>query len=103
LAAIRPNAETETWFVLHFLRLVEHSLAGTGQGSTFDAVNRNVLEAIPIPLPPLPEQRRIAARLREALDHVRRMREAAEAQRSAIDALPQSLFRRAFAGELLWS
>ena len=53
-----------------------------------------------IPLPPLPEQRRIAAILKEQMAAVDKARAAAEAELAAINALPAALLRRAFNGKL---
>ena len=50
----------------------------------------------PIPLPPLDEQRRIAARLREQLAEIDRAKAALETQRKAIDARPAALLREVF-------
>ena len=50
--------------------------------------------------PPLPEQKRIAAILREQMAAVERARVIEEAQLDAIDKLPATLLRRAFNGEL---
>ena len=51
-----------------------------------------------IPLPPLSEQRRIAALLTEQLAAVEQARKAAEAQLAAINDLPAALLRQAFTG-----
>jgi type I restriction enzyme S subunit len=53
-----------------------------------------------IPLPPLPEQRRIAAILNDQLAAVDRARAAAQAQLDEIDRLPEAIMRQAFRGEL---
>ena len=53
----------------------------------------------PIPLPPLDEQRRIAARLREQLAEIDRAKAALETQRKAIDALPAALLREVFGAQ----
>ena len=55
---------------------------------------------LPIPLPPLPEQRRIAAILNEQMAAVERARKAAVEELATIQALPAALLRRAFAGEI---
>ena len=59
-----------------------------------------VLKAMRVPLPPLPEQRRIAGVLKEQMAATNKAREAAEEELDTINALPASLLRRAFAGEL---
>lgn len=51
-----------------------------------------------LPLPPLDEQRRIAARLSEQMVQVKRMRQAAEAQLEAVNALPGALLEEVFGG-----
>jgi len=73
LAALRPRTGLDTKFLLYFLRHFEPCLASQGQGSTFDAINRDDLEGMEIPLPDLSEQRRIAGRLEQA-DRLRRTR-----------------------------
>ena len=64
------------------------------------AVKSDKLLQLAIPLPPLAEQKRIAAVLREQMAAVEKARAAAEAELEAINALPAALLRRAFAGEL---
>ena len=69
-------------------------------GSRMPRVHVGILLAYEIPLPPLPEQQRIAAALNEQMGAVEQARAAAEAQLAAIEQLPGALLRRAFAGEL---
>jgi type I restriction enzyme S subunit len=73
LAAIRCKDGTDVKYLLYFLRHNESKLAQLGTGSTFEAIGRDDLEDVNVPLPPLPEQRRIAALLDKA-DHLRRTR-----------------------------
>jgi type I restriction enzyme S subunit len=60
------------------------------------AVKNDKLLALEIPLPPLDEQKRIAAILNEQMAAVERARAAAEAQLEAAKALPPTYFRQAF-------
>ena len=60
------------------------------------AVQRNKLLALEIPLPPLEEQRRIAARLREQLSILAEARAALEAQLGAAESLPTAYLRAVF-------
>ncbi|HLF89376.1 MAG TPA: four helix bundle protein [Anaerolineales bacterium] len=73
LAAIRAENGSDTKYLLYFLRYYEPKLAQLSKGSTFDAIGKDDLAKIPIPLPPLPEQQRIAAILDKA-DRVHRLR-----------------------------
>lgn len=63
------------------------------------AVQRNKLLSLEIPLPPLEEQRRIAARLREQLSIVTEARTALEAQLAAAESLPAAHLRAVFESE----
>ncbi|MCL4545412.1 MAG: restriction endonuclease subunit S [Chloroflexi bacterium] len=63
------------------------------------AVQRDKLVALDIPLPPLAEQRRIAAILTDQMAAVDRARAAAEAQVAAAEALPPAYLRAVFDGE----
>jgi type I restriction enzyme, S subunit len=100
LAAIRSIGKTDTDFIFLFLKLNEHTLASLGNGSTFTSISRKDLDTFLIPLPPLPEQKRITAILNEKLEAVERARQAAKEQLEAIDRLPSVLLSRAFRGEL---
>jgi type I restriction enzyme S subunit len=100
LAAIRPHNCADRDFILFALRLYENELAKLGSGSTFAAINRDTLESLEIPLPPLPVQQRIAARLTEQMSTVERARKALEEQLDALNQLPAALLRKAFSGEL---
>lgn len=76
-----------------FLREAEENFRGAvGQQRVPPEFLRDHL----IPLPPLPEQRRIAAILSDQLDAVRRAREAALARLEAARALPASFLRSVF-------
>ena len=59
----------------------------------------NVVKNIRVPLPPLPEQKRIAGILKEQLAAVERARAAAEAQLEAAKALPAAYLRDVFEAE----
>ncbi|NLF17503.1 MAG: hypothetical protein GX595_09615 [Lentisphaerae bacterium] len=77
----------------YFLR---HAKQTTGIAT----INQRVLKAFPLLMPPLLEQRRLAALLNAQMAAVEQARAAAEAELEAIKALPAALLRRAFSGEL---
>lgn len=64
------------------------------------AVKADKLLKMEFPLPPLPEQQRIASVLKEQMAAVEKARAAAEAELEMIHALPAALLRRAFNGEM---
>jgi len=72
---------------------------GIKKGATVHSVKSGFLESLPIPLPPLSEQKRIAEILNEQMAAVERARAAAETQLDAIDKLPAAFLRRAFHGQ----
>ncbi|NRR92389.1 restriction endonuclease subunit S [Winogradskyella undariae] len=64
LASIRPNLDLiETKFLLYYFQNFELEISSKGQGSTFKAISGKELRNLQIPLPPLPEQQRIVAKL----------------------------------------
>jgi type I restriction enzyme S subunit len=58
------------------------------------------LKTITIPLPPLDEQRRIAAIIEKKLASVEKLKTHLAEQAEAIKALPAAILRKAFAGEI---
>lgn len=72
VASIR--AKEDQRFLNHFIRTQRKRLFDLGNGSTFPSITQEQLVSVQVPLPPLPEQRRIAAILDKA-DAIRRKRE----------------------------
>ena len=90
MAAI-PKASVDSHFLFHYLKTVDfYCLA---PATTVPALRKSDLEKLEVPLPPLPEQRRIAAILDQA-DALRAKRREALAQ---LDSLAQSIFIEMFA------
>jgi len=79
-------------YLYHWLRCNRSYLEGLGNGATFKEVSKSVVARIEIPVPPLGEQRRIAAILDEA-DALRAKRRAALAQ---LDEMAQAIFVEMF-------
>ena len=102
LAAVRFNKESQP-FGWHVLIHSKGTLDRVAQGSTFAAIGSRDLAALPIPLPPLPEQRTIAAMLDSVDESIERAREEREGlvslKQSTADAL---LTGRVRVGETLW-
>jgi type I restriction enzyme, S subunit len=94
---IRPSADVDARYVLHFLRHPHVRAAGelrmTGSGGQ-RRVPPAYFHDLQIPLPPLPEQRRIAA----ILDHADVLRGKRRQILAHLDTLTQSVFYEMFAG-----
>ncbi len=97
LAAIRgKEGETDTKFLMFLLDTVTDSLLKETAGSTFPNLPGEKLERFEIPLPPLAEQKRIAAILNEQMEAVEKARKATEAQLEAAKELPAAYLRAVF-------
>lgn len=87
---LRPRAVVDATFFAHFFKTGDYRrrISSLAAGANINNLKNEHLDDLEIPLPPLPEQRRIAAILDQA-DTLRTQRRAALAQ---LDSLTQSLF-----------
>jgi len=65
VAAIRSSDRVEQSYLNYFIHSRRDHIFELGSGSTFPSVSTSDVEGISIPLPPLPEQRRIVAKIEE--------------------------------------
>ena len=98
LAALRPK-DGDALFLFYALLQNKGRIAALGSGTTFQSINRAVLDGFEVAFPPVPEQFAIAAALRAAQDarDARRRELALERERKA--ALMEELFTRGTRGE----
>ena len=96
LAALRCQDSIDRDFLLAGLKLYESEISRMGSGSTFKAITGKQLKALIIPLPPLYEQKRIAAILNDHMADIAHARTAAEAQLEAAEALSAAYLRETF-------
>jgi type I restriction enzyme S subunit len=75
-------------YLLHYIRANEKRISNLGTGSTFKAITISELKKIQIPLPPLEDQKKIAA----ILDAADVYRQKTKALLAKYDELTQSLF-----------
>lgn len=92
---LKPRTGVDFDYCLHSLR-IRPDVGDLVSGSTRAKLNQKIAAAIPIPLPPLSEQKRIAAILSEQMAAVELARAAAEAQLKAAKALPAAYLRAVF-------
>jgi type I restriction enzyme, S subunit len=79
-------------FLYHWLKANTSYLQSLGNGATFKEISKAVVERVEIPLPPLDEQRRIAA----ILDKADALRHKRKSMLELIDELSTGLFRKTF-------
>ena len=85
---IPDSKRVDSRFLLRWLRYNRPRIEALGNGATFKEISKKVTSAIPIELPPIEEQRRIAAVL-DAADDLRTKRRQALAK---LDSLTQAIF-----------
>ena len=100
LAAIRGLGGIEPLFILYLMRTFEDEIAGKGTGTTFDAITGNQLKTFVIPLPPLPEQHRIVAKIEELFTKLDAGIDALHKVQSQLKRYRQSVLKAAFEGKL---
>lgn len=91
-----PGTEVDSEFLYRALKRSVWELQQMGSGTTFAEVSKTQLGEFEIPLPPLPEQKRIAAILNEQVAAVERARKAAEERLAAVNRLPAAYLRAVF-------
>lgn len=79
-------------YLFHFLKSKTYYLNSLGRGATFKEISKSIVEKIEIPLPPLDEQRRIAAVLDKISDLIAKRR----TQLDKLDELVKARFVEMF-------
>ncbi len=93
ITALMPDPQKlDAGYLVQFLRTKTPAFERLARGATIKGITREVIADIPVPLPILPEQRRIA----EILDRAEALRAKRRAALAQIDTLTQSIFLRLF-------
>jgi type I restriction enzyme S subunit len=100
LAAIRPRDGLPPRLLREYFVHIERAIAEKGTGSTFTAVNKEILESLVFPLPPLPEQQRLVEKIERLLEQSRTAREALDRIPPLLKRFRQAVLAKAFRGEL---
>ena len=69
-------------------------------GATRPKLTQTAMQSIPVPLPPLEEQRRIVAYLQEVQEKIKTLKEAQAQTEAELKRLEQAILEKAFRGEL---
>jgi len=80
----------------HYALAIRPDVGKMVTGNTRPKLNQDIASQIPIPLPPLPEQKRIAAILTKQFAAIEKARAAAQAQLEEAKALPAAYLREVF-------
>lgn len=100
LTAIRPSSKLNLRYVLHFFRYFETRLQAKGTGTTFKAITQDVVKNTIVPVPSLPEQRRIVARIEELFSELDSGVETLKKTKQQLAVYRQAVLKAAFEGRL---
>ena len=94
LIRVRLGEQADPGYVSHFFQSADYwsQITKSARGAAQPGVNATTLRSLEVPLPPLPEQRRIAA----ILDHAEALRVERRAALAKLDTLAQSIFIEMF-------
>ncbi len=92
IAGIQFDDSVNTDYAYYFLLSLQNIVKNAGRGVAQNNINQTILKNIQIPLPPLPEQRRIAA----VLDQVSSLIALRKAQLAKLDLLVKARFVEMF-------
>lgn len=102
LAAIRASKLIDKEFLFNFLLKHENEIIGN-TGAVFNSINKAQIEAIEIPCPSLPEQKRIIGILNQAFDAIAKAKSNAEQNLKNARELFESYLQTVFEnGHGLW-
>jgi type I restriction enzyme S subunit len=102
IKALTPHAGVLAEFVASFIESREQTILAdcAKSGTTVASIDTDKLTAFHLPLPPLPEQRRIVAKLDELRARSQKAREALAEVPALLEKLKQSVLASAFRGDL---
>ncbi|MFD1434316.1 restriction endonuclease subunit S [Kroppenstedtia eburnea] len=83
-----------------YLRFAKHIVDEFASGTTFKEVSGSKAAKIPLPLPPLPEQKRIVDRVESLLGKIDEAKELIQEARDSFEQRRAAILDRAFRGEL---
>lgn len=100
LCALLPLAGVDPLYLFYFLRNSRKELEKKGTGSTFSAINVDVVKNYPIPLPPIKEQKRIVQSLNDIFEQVKIIDELQAQYIDNLEMLKKRLISVAIQGKL---
>ncbi len=95
-----PSPQINSEYLYFCSHTLKETLEKLASSTTLEIVNKNIFSSVKIPFPTLAVQQCIAIRLKEKMSEVEKLKTSIEKQLEAINALPQTILRKAFRGEL---
>ena len=99
LASIRATKLINREFLYNFLLKHESEIIGN-TGAVFNSINKSQIEAIEIPLPPMPEQHKIVKKLDSLSVETKQLESIYQQKINDLEELKKSILQKAFNGEL---
>ena len=98
--SIVPHPELLNEYLYHYLKAAKHIAEERASGTTFKELSGSAFSALPVPLAPANEQRRIVDRIEALFDQIDKGVESLHNAKRAIKFYRQSLLKSAFEGRL---
>ncbi len=99
VAAIRPHIGNRS-FYKYFFNAFEQYLYDNATGTTFAQVSSQILQQMPLPLPPLPEQQRIVDRIESLFAKLDEVKQKTQDALDSFETRKAAILHKAFTGEL---
>ncbi len=103
--AVVPDQGVDPTYIFHYCKTLKPWLESESSATTISIVNKGIFSTAPVPLPPLAEQTRIAAKLDELLAQVDTLKARVDAVPALLKRFRQSVLAAAVSGRLTeeWS
>ena len=98
--SIVPYGELFNEYIYHYFQATKHIAEERATGTTFKELSGSAFKALPIPVAPVNEQRRIVQKIEVLFDEIDKGVESLRAAKSTLDLYRKSLLKSAFEGRL---
>lgn len=96
MTAIRPSSDVNLRYLLYYFRFFEAQLSEKGTGTTFKAITQATIKNLDVPVPSLPEQECIVARIEELFSELDKAVETLRTTKQQLAVYRQAVLKEAF-------